>query len=62
MYFWRHYNGQEIDYLEEYDGQLHAFEFKWHERAKTSMPNTFLQQYNPTEYQKITRTDWEFLI
>jgi uncharacterized protein len=28
-YFWRNYNKQEIDYIEEYDGKIHAFEFKW---------------------------------
>lgn len=61
-YFWRHYNGQEIDYLEEYDGQLHAYEFKWNEKAKCSKPNIFFQEYNPVEYQKITQTDvWRFL-
>lgn len=60
-YFWRHYNGQEVDYLEEYGGRLHAFEFKWNEKAKCSKPNIFFQEYNPIEYQKITRTDvWKF--
>ena len=28
-YFWRTYDQKEIDYIEEWGGRLHAFEFKW---------------------------------
>jgi uncharacterized protein len=28
-YFWRTYNQKEIDLIEEYNGKLEAFEFKW---------------------------------
>jgi len=28
-YFWRTVSGQEIDYIEEKDGELYPFEFKW---------------------------------
>ena len=33
-YFWRTRAQQEIDYLEESDGQLSAYEFKWNPKAK----------------------------
>jgi len=29
MYFWRNYQQQEIDYIEEQDGQIHVVELKW---------------------------------
>lgn len=32
-YFWRLYNGQEIDYLEEKDGTLSWYEYKWKKQA-----------------------------
>jgi hypothetical protein len=28
-YFWRTHDQKEIDWIEEYDGVLHAYEFKW---------------------------------
>jgi predicted AAA+ superfamily ATPase len=41
MYFWRHYDGQEVDYIEEYDGILHAYEFKYSPKAKFKKPEFF---------------------
>lgn len=32
-YFWRVYTGDEIDYIEEFDGMLHAYEFKYKKRT-----------------------------
>ena len=31
-WFWRTQQQKEIDYLEEYNGQLHAYEFKWNDK------------------------------
>jgi len=28
-YFWRNYNKQEVDYIEEYNGKINAYEFKF---------------------------------
>ena len=33
-YFWRTYDKQEIDWIEERDGQLFAYEFKWQSKKK----------------------------
>ena len=33
-YFWRTYTGAELDYVEEYGGQLHGYEFKWNKISK----------------------------
>lgn len=46
-YFWRTTAQQEIDYIEEADGQMEAFEMKWNpKRGTTRIPNTFLEGYN----------------
>jgi predicted AAA+ superfamily ATPase len=53
-YFWRTYNQQEIDYIEEYNGLLHAYEFKYSPQAKTKSPNLFLETY-PSEFHIINK-------
>jgi len=47
-YFWRTTSQQEIDYLEEYDGGIHAYEFKWNPKAKYRFPKSFVESYSPT--------------
>lgn len=44
-YFWRTAQQQEIDYIEERDGQLSAYEFKWAEKKTEKLPATFLNAY-----------------
>ena len=44
-YFWRTTQQQEIDYIEEKDGHLSAFEFKWTEKKIPKIPATFLKAY-----------------
>jgi len=46
-YFWRTKSQQEVDYLEEANGTLSAFEFKWSAKAKTKFPSSFIQAYSP---------------
>ena len=54
-YFWRTRQQHEIDYLEDVDGQLHAFEFKWNERkANCKCPESFSTAYPEATYQVIT--------
>lgn len=48
-YFWRTTQQQEIDWLEEDQGQLKAFEFKWNPKAKARFPASFSQAYPNTE-------------
>jgi predicted AAA+ superfamily ATPase len=45
-YFWRTVQKQEIDFIEERNGQIHAFEFKWKKRPKDKIPGVFLREYN----------------
>ena len=53
-YFWRTKQQQEIDYLEESGGKLHAYEMKWNPRAKASITKTFTEAYPDSEFQVIT--------
>jgi len=45
-YFWRTIQKQEIDFIEERDGQIYAFEFKWNKRPKDKIPSSFIREYN----------------
>lgn len=54
-YFWRTTTQQEIDYIEEKDGQLAAFEFKWQPTAKRKVPAVFRDSYPDSEVQFIDR-------
>ena len=56
MYFWRTQQQQEIDFVEEKEGEISAFEFKWKEK-KTKLPQKFLDTYNAKGYV-INRTNF----
>ena len=53
-YFWRTKQQQEIDYLEEGGGKLHAYEIKWNPKAKTSFTKTFSDAYPQADFQVVT--------
>jgi predicted AAA+ superfamily ATPase len=44
-YFWRTTQQQEIDYIEEKDGQISAYEFKWNTNSRKKIPQTFVKAY-----------------
>lgn len=48
-YFWRTYDGQEIDYLEEAGGQLTAFECKWSKTVQR-IPPAFDKTYPESQF------------
>ncbi len=58
-YFWRTQQQQEIDYIEEIDGKISAFEFKWNPNKKTSFPVTFTKNYNPDKTEIVHRENYE---
>lgn len=53
-WFWRTQAQKEIDYMEEYDGQMFAYEFKWNASKTTKIPNDFAKAYPDAKYQIIT--------
>lgn len=54
-YFWRTSYQQEIDYIEECDGMMTAFEMKWNpKKANTRFPKSFLENYPVKETVVVT--------
>lgn len=63
QYFWRTKQQQEIDYIEEREGVLNAFEFKTSSRNKSKFPRTFLKAYPGGTAQTINAENYlEFLL
>ena len=62
-YFWRTHEQQEIDYIEEREGKLFAYEFKWSQlRKKYRFSKTFLNAYPENETAIITPENFEGFI
>jgi hypothetical protein len=60
-YFWRTYDKQEIDLLEEKDGQLAAFEMKW-TNQKAKVPVAFAKAYTDALFTVVHQADYLNLI
>lgn len=52
-FFWRTNQQQEIDYLEEQDGRLSAYEFKW-KKSNARLPKAFSTTYPGSNFSVIT--------
>lgn len=61
-YFWRTYDGQEIDLIEENNSRLQAFEFKWKNKfVKT--PAAFAAAYPEKPFSVVNRENYlEFIL
>lgn len=54
-YFWRTKTQQEVDYIEESDGTMTAFEMKWNpKKGNTVFPHAFLEAYEVKETAVVT--------
>ena len=53
-YFWRTKQQTEIDYIEEQDGSLQAFEFKWNEHKSPRCPAAFSTAYPNATFSVVT--------
>lgn len=54
QYFWRTHAQQEVDYVEERNGKMQAYEIKWNVNTKVRFPKTFLDAYPGTETHILT--------
>jgi predicted AAA+ superfamily ATPase len=62
-YFWRTQQQQEIDYIEDIDGVLHTYEFKWNNSKHPRLTDTFAKNYpnhtftvvSPENYQSFVK-------
>jgi predicted AAA+ superfamily ATPase len=60
-YFWRTVQQQEIDWIEEIDGKIRVYEFKWKSKKKVKFPKKFVDTYKAEV--KVIDTDnyYEFI-
>lgn len=62
-FFWRTHAQQEIDYLEEREGVIHAFEFKWNPRKGATVPPAFAKAYPNHTFEVISQENFDsFLV
>ncbi len=60
-YLWRTYGQQEIDWIEDRESRLHAFEFKWNPKKKAGLPKIFKETYPDADFEVINHDncfDW----
>lgn len=57
-YFWRTYDQQELDWLEEKGDALAGFEFKWSETKKSKVPAAFAKGYPDATFEVINRSNY----
>jgi uncharacterized protein len=56
-YFWRTYDQQEIDLVEEREGRLWGYEFKWGKKQSKS-PKAWLESYESAQFECITKKNF----
>jgi predicted AAA+ superfamily ATPase len=62
-YFWRTYQGQEVDFIEDCENQLSAFETKWSKTKKVTVPSSWKTNYPNASFNVITPKNYlDFLI
>ena len=61
FYFWRTYDGQEVDLIETAGDKIAAFEFKWGDKQPKA-PAAFSQNYPQATFQVVNRSNYlEFI-
>lgn len=62
LYFWRTYDQAEIDFIEEYGGELDVYEFKYNPKKKNvKIADSFMNAYSVRNVSVITRDNFEEL-
>lgn len=57
IYFWRTYDQSEIDLVEERDGRLHGFEFKWSNK-RIQVPARWKETYPDASFEIVNRDNY----
>lgn len=57
-YFWRTHQKSEIDYIEEADGKLDVFEFKWNPKTGFKIPKPFSDNYAVRQTELISHKNF----
>lgn len=61
FYFWRTYDQQEIDLIEEREGKLHGYEVKW-SKLKVKKPSDWLRTYENSQYEIVNNENYQDFI
>jgi predicted AAA+ superfamily ATPase len=62
-YFWRTYDQQELDLVEEESGSLRGYEFKWNSKKKVRAPGGWKNGYPDAEFHVINTDNYlDFII
>ena len=62
MYFWRTYSGQEIDLVEEREGNLFGYECKWSPHRRVKPPKGWVSTYPNAQFLTITPDNYQEFI
>ena len=57
-YFWRTYDQQEIDWVEERGGKLYGYEFKWNSKREAKIPGAWKKEYTDSEFEVINQDNY----
>lgn len=57
-YFWRTYDQQEIDLIEESGNELKAFEFKWNSKKKVKAPGAWTANYPQASFEVLDKDNY----
>ena len=58
FYFWRTYDGHEINLVEEREGKLFGYEFTWSGSKKWKIPKDWLNTYKNAEHMMINKENY----
>ena len=58
-YFWRTQLQQEVDYVEDIDGALHAYEFKWSKTKQPRLTETFAKNYPVHTFEVVSPDNYQ---
>ncbi|MDP3988896.1 MAG: ATP-binding protein [bacterium] len=62
-YFWRTFTQKEIDYVEEYEGKIGAYEFKWNRTKVPTVPHDFKKAYPHATFTVVSpQTAYGFVV
>ncbi|MEI6436675.1 MAG: ATP-binding protein [Bacteroidota bacterium] len=57
IFFWRNYDQKEIDLIEEREGKLFAYEFKWGTKS-VKPPRKWIEEYTGSDFEVINRENY----
>lgn len=61
-FFWRSFQQQEIDLIEEFEGNLTVYEIIWNENKKVKFPTTFTNVYQHVQTKVINKKNYTDLL